>query len=110
MVFAILVLSLVLLALSVHLIRTPSSTRLAGVSALLTGLVVALIGCAVLVVVTVGRGPWNSWVAGTPHRETVTLSVILLGLPAALVSAGLCLVVGGLNSRRRRRTGGTRPT
>lgn len=107
MIVAFLALCLLLLAASVHLLRTRSATWPVGLSVMLTGLASTLVGGAVLAAVTVGRGTWNSWAAGTPHRETFTLSLILFVLPALLVVASLCLIVGGLNARRRRRTNGS---
>ena len=104
MVIAVVVLGVVLLVVSVRGLRRPRPGKRWPVvtAAILAGLPVALGVGGALLALTVGRTTWNAWTAGTPHRESVTLSLLVLGFPLLLVLAGLFLVVGSLSDRRRR--------
>ena len=49
-----------------------------------------------------GYDAWNRWTAATPHRESVTLSLLVLGLPTMLLLAVLIFLAGSLSDRRKR--------
>ncbi len=57
------------------------------VSAALTGLLALLSVGGVPVALALGRRTWNDWTAGTVHRESVTLSLLLQGFPLLLALA-----------------------
>jgi cell division protein FtsX len=106
MVIAVVVLGVVLLVVSVRRLRRPGTVRRRWpfvTSAVLTGLVVGLIGGGALVALTVGRTTWNAWTAGSPQRESITLSLVMLGLPLLFALAGLFLLLGNLRHGRRNR-------
>ena len=72
------------------------------ISAALSGLLAILSVGGVLVALAVGRRRWNDWTAGTVHRETVTLSLVLQGFPLVLALALLFFLGGSLSQRRHR--------
>jgi hypothetical protein len=100
MIIPFVVLCLVVLAVSVLTLRR-RSRRLFLAFAVLAGALTSLGVAAALARLFAGRGTWNSWVAGTPHRETVTLSVLLFGLPLLLGLAVVSVVVSTWTRRRR---------
>ena len=108
MVIAVVVLGVVLFVVSVRRLRSRSRGRSRWplvASAIATSTLVVLSGFGALVALTVGRTTWNTWTAGTVHRERITLGLLVVGLPLLLVLAVLFLVVGSLRDRRRGRRG-----
>ena len=71
-------------------------------SATLTAFLFLLGAGGVLVALTVGRPTWNDWTAGTPHRESVTVGLLLVGFPLILALALIFFLVGSLRQRRHR--------
>ena len=98
------VMGLAVAALSVYRLRRSSTGSrwpyLA--SAGLAGLTVVLSAGGVLVALAVGRTTWNGWTAGTPQRESMTLSVLFMGFPLLLALGVLLLLIGSLSQRRHR--------
>jgi len=93
MLIPLVVTSLVLLAVSVVALRRRGSRRLFVVFATLTAALASATLAAALGALLAGRGTWNSWASGTPHREAVTLTVLLFGLPLLLGLAVLSVVI-----------------
>ncbi len=99
--FALVVLAL--FGMSVRrLRRSRESEWLFATSATLTAFLFLLGAGGVLVALTVGRATWNEWTAGTPHRESVTLGLLLAGFPLTLTLAVVFVLVGSLRQRRHR--------
>ena len=101
MVIAFLTLYVSAAAISLFLVRRRDVRWPFISSGLFAGLALVIVGGAALVAHTIGRDTWNSWVAGTPERENVTLTVILVGLPGLAILAVLSLVVGHVVNRDR---------
>lgn len=110
MVIAVVLLGTVLLIVSVRRLRRPSpGNRWPFVtSAILSSVSVVLSGGGALVALTVGRTTWNAWTAGTSHRESITLSLAVVGFPLLLALAVVFVVVGSLSDGRLRRGGARR--
>jgi hypothetical protein len=104
--FTLIVFVLVVLALfgmSVRRLRMSREDRWPFVtSATLTAFLYLLPTGGVLVALTVGRATWNDWTAGTPHQESVTLGLLLVGFPLMLALALVFFLVGTLRRRRHR--------
>lgn len=107
MVIAVVVLGGVLLVVSARRLRNPRPGQRWPLvaAAALAGLVVALSVGGALAASTVGRTTWNAWVAGSPHRESLTLGLVIVGVPLLLALAVLFLVIDSLADGRRRRRG-----
>jgi ABC-type Co2+ transport system permease subunit len=100
MMIPLIVLCLVVLAVSTFRLRRRGSRRLFVIFAVLTAALTSLSLAAALVALTAGRGTWNSWVSGTPDQETVTLTVLVVGLPLLLGIAVLSAIISTLSRRR----------
>lgn len=102
---------LVLLVMSVRRLRGSGEGHRwpFAISAALTGFLAVFGVGGVLVALAVGRTSWNEWTAGTAHRESVTLSLLLEAFPLLLALA-LLFHLGGTLSLRRHRPGSARRT
>jgi predicted permease len=101
MVILFVLLVLVVFGMSVRRLRRSRKGRWPFLaSAALTGLLVVLSAGGAVVALAGGRGRWNHWTAATPHRESMTLSLLVLGLPTMLALASLLFLLGSLHDRR----------